>query len=97
MGVGCGIPSAECYGKNNLFFKPCFLGLGQMENGLPLKVVLILSSMPVGFIAMVPPTLYDLDIDLANSCWLVTNCLLLIEILLLTSLLIPANLFLDRV
>ncbi|MFH1155198.1 MAG: hypothetical protein V1793_15410, partial [Pseudomonadota bacterium] len=34
-----------------------FLGLGNMDAGLPLKVVLILSSMPVGFIAMVPPTI----------------------------------------
>lgn len=56
------------------------LGLGQVEDGLPLKVVLILSSMPVGFIAMVPPTIYDLDVDLANSNWLVTNGLLIIII-----------------
>ena len=55
-------------------------GLGQMNSGLPLKVILILSSMPVGFIAMVPPTIYDLDIDLANSCWLTTNGLLLLVI-----------------
>lgn len=58
-------------------------GLDKIDNGLPLKVVLILSSMPVGFIAMVPPTIYDLDIDLANSCWLVTNGALLLEIPLL--------------
>lgn len=57
-----------------------FAGLGQMDNGLPLKVVLILSCMPVGFIAMVPPTIYDLDIDLANACWLTTNGLLLLVI-----------------
>ena len=30
-----------------LFTSAWILGLGQMENGLPLKVVLILSSMPV--------------------------------------------------
>lgn len=59
------------------------LGLHTIDNGLPLKVVLILSSMPVGFIAMIPPTLYDLDVDLANSCWLVTNFLLLLEVPLL--------------
>ena len=55
-------------------------GLDQIDNGLPLKVVLILSSMPVGFIAMVPPTLYRLDIDMANACWLITNAALAIEI-----------------
>ncbi|MCG8652982.1 MAG: hypothetical protein MI861_24285, partial [Pirellulales bacterium] len=35
-------------------------GLHHIEDALPLKVILILSSMPTGFIAMVPPTLYDL-------------------------------------
>jgi len=58
-------------------------GLNLIDNGLPLKVVLVLSSMPVGFIAMVPPTIYDLDIDLANACWLITNAALLFEIPLL--------------
>ncbi|MFC1798997.1 AEC family transporter [Thermodesulfobacteriota bacterium] len=57
-----------------------FLGLGKIDNGLPLQVVLILSSMPVAFISMVPPTLYDLDIDLSNSCWLTSNFLMIIEI-----------------
>lgn len=56
------------------------LGLDRIDNGLPLKVVLILSSMPVGFIAMVPPTLYRLDIDMANACWLITNAALVVEI-----------------
>ncbi|MFH1153216.1 MAG: hypothetical protein V1793_05385, partial [Pseudomonadota bacterium] len=64
-----------------------FLGLGNMDAGLPLKVVLILSSMPVGFIAMVPPTIYDLDVDLANAGWLTTNGLLLLEIPVLLMLL----------
>lgn len=59
------------------------LGLHQIDNGLPLKVVLILSSMPVGFIAMVPPTIYNLDIDIANACWIVTNALLIFLIPLL--------------
>jgi predicted permease len=59
------------------------IGLKQADHALPLQVVLILSSMPVGFIAMVPPTIYDLDIDLANSCWLTTNFLLIVEIPLL--------------
>jgi predicted permease len=53
------------------------LGYGEMERGLPLKVVMILSSMPVAFTALVPPSLYDLDIDLANSCWLFSTSLLI--------------------
>lgn len=58
-------------------------GLHHLDQGLPFQVVLILSSMPVGFIAMVPPTLYDLDIDLANACWLLSNLLLVLSVPLL--------------
>ena len=61
-------------------------GLDKIDNGLPLKVVLILSSMPVGVFAMVPPTIYGLDIDLANACWLMTNAAVLFQIPLLTGL-----------
>ncbi len=63
------------------------LGLAHIDNGLPLKVALILSSMPVGFIAMVPPTIYKLDIDMANSCWLLTNAFLLFQVPFLAFLL----------
>ncbi|OPY06525.1 MAG: Membrane transport protein [Syntrophaceae bacterium PtaB.Bin038] len=52
------------------------LGFGSIDGGLPLKVVLILSSMPVAFNALIPPSIYDLDLDLANSCWFVTTALL---------------------
>jgi predicted permease len=52
------------------------LGFGNIDGGLPLKVVLILSSMPVAFNALIPPSIYDLDLDLANSCWFVTTALL---------------------
>ncbi|HQL90727.1 MAG TPA: hypothetical protein PLQ15_09005 [Syntrophales bacterium] len=38
--------------------------------------MLILSSMPVAFNALIPPSIYDLDLDLANSCWFVTTALL---------------------
>ena len=57
-----------------------FLGFGEIDQGLPLKVVLILSCMPVGFTAMVPPTIYELDVDLANATWLVTNLLLVVVV-----------------
>jgi hypothetical protein len=57
-----------------------FLGLHELDGGLPLKVVWILSSMPVGFIAMVPPSLYNLDTDLANACWLISNTILFFQI-----------------
>jgi predicted permease len=54
------------------------LGYGEIEHGLPLKVVMILSSMPVAFTALVPVSLYDLDIDLTNSCWLFSTSLLVV-------------------
>jgi predicted permease len=39
---------------------------------------MIRSSMPVAFNAFVPTPLYDLDIDLVNSCWLFTTGMLVI-------------------
>jgi len=52
------------------------IGFAKIENGLPLKVVMILSCMPVAFNALIPPSIYDLDLDLANSCWFFTTALL---------------------
>jgi hypothetical protein len=54
------------------------LGYREMAGGLPIKVVILLSSMPVAFNALIPPSLYDLDVDLANSCWLFTTSLFII-------------------
>jgi hypothetical protein len=53
------------------------IGLAKIDEGLPLKVVMILSCMPVAFIALIPPSIYDLDLDLANSCWFFTTALLI--------------------
>jgi predicted permease len=54
------------------------LGLHDIQDGLPLKIVLIGASMPVAFNALVAASVYDLDLDLANSCWLITTCGLLL-------------------
>lgn len=54
------------------------LGLNEIDNGLPLKVVLIAASMPVAFTALVAASIYELDLDLANACWLVTTAALLV-------------------
>jgi predicted permease len=56
------------------------LGLHSLEDGRVIRVVAILASMPTGFMALVPPSLYDLDQDLANACWLTTTALLVIVI-----------------
>ncbi len=66
-----------------------FIGFGSIDNGLPLKVVIILSSMPVAFTAMIPPSIYGLDLDLANSCWFFTTAMLAV---ILPILLVVINL-----
>ena len=66
------------------------IGFGDIDDGLPLKVVIILSSMPVAFTALIPPSIYDLDIDLANSCWFITTALLVV---VMPSLLFVIHLF----
>jgi predicted permease len=64
----------------SVYLLASWVGLGEVKGGLPLKVVTILASMPVAFTAMVPPTLYDLDVDLANTAWMMTTGLLLVVV-----------------
>lgn len=52
------------------------LGLHRIDQGLPFKVLLVLTSMPVAFYSQIPPAIYDLDRDLAGSCWLFTTGLM---------------------
>lgn len=54
------------------------LGYHQINDGLPLKVILILSSAPVAFHSLIPPSQYGLNLDLANSCWIFTTLILII-------------------
>lgn len=55
------------------------LGLTNLSDGLAFKVVFILSAMPPAFFSLIPPQLYNLDTDLANSTWLFcTGALILI-------------------
>ncbi|PKL08835.1 MAG: hypothetical protein CVV51_06900 [Spirochaetae bacterium HGW-Spirochaetae-7] len=54
------------------------LGLGHTAGGLGLKVVMVLAAMPVGFLSLVPPALYDLDQDFAGSIWLTSNAAVLV-------------------
>jgi len=63
-------------------------GLGDIEGGLPLKVVAILSAMPVAMNALIPPSLFDLDLDLANACWVFTT-LELIVVLPILAIILP--------
>ena len=63
-------------------------GLGDIEGGLPLKVVAILAAMPVAMNALIPPSLFDLDLDLANACWVFTT-LELIVVLPILAIILP--------
>jgi predicted permease len=54
------------------------LNLHEVAGGLPFQVVMILSSMPVAFNALVAASIFDLDLDLANSLWLVSTGLLVV-------------------
>ena len=56
-------------------------GYGRLNGGLPLRVLIIVSSMPVAINALIPPSLYRLDIDLANSCWILSNGIFVVAIL----------------
>ncbi len=61
-----------------VWFAAWVLGLHLVQGGLPFKAVLIGGSMPVAFTSLVAASLFDLDLDLANVCWLVTTCALIL-------------------
>lgn len=65
------------------------LGYGKYDNAIVLKAVAILSSMPVAMTALVPPSLFGLDVHMANACWLWSTGALLITLPVL-SYLLPA-------
>lgn len=66
------------------------LGYQHISNGLPLKVSLILSTMPVAFNSVIAANIYNLNIDLVNSCWIFTTFAIL---LVLPIILFVAGLF----
>lgn len=69
------------------------IGYANFDKGLALKVVSILSCMPVAMTALVPPTLFDLDVDLANACWIISTIGLIVVLpcLMLGLPLLPAG------
>lgn len=64
------------------------LGLPGMLGGVAFKMVIFLSFGPVALIALIPPQIYGLDLDLANSGWLVTSAVHLLIVPLLILILI---------
>lgn len=57
-----------------------FLGIGSLADGMILKVILVLSAMSPAFNSLIPPQIYDLDADLANSCWIFCTLALVLVI-----------------
>ncbi|KUK62222.1 MAG: putative membrane protein [Synergistales bacterium 58_81] len=56
-----------------VFLTAFLLGLNVRDDLAILQVVLVLSVMPPAYTATVPPSLYDLDLDMANSCWFLST------------------------
>jgi predicted permease len=54
------------------------LGLRTISDGVPFKMLVVLSFMPVAFNALVPPAIFGFDLDLANSAWIVTTASLVV-------------------
>ncbi len=52
------------------------LGMGEIMGGVPLMTIFILSSMPAGFVSIMPASLYGLDLDYANTAWILTMVLM---------------------
>ena len=63
-----------------------WLGYRAIDGGLPMKVILIVSSMPVAFNALIASSIYHLDLDVANSCFLFTTGGLLVTLPTLSAL-----------
>lgn len=54
------------------------VGLPDMGGGIPFRMLVVLSVMPVAFNALVPPAIFGFDLDLANSAWIVTTASLVV-------------------
>lgn len=56
------------------------LGLNNYGDGTLFKVLVVLSALPVGFNALIPMNIYKLEVNLGNSCWIVTTLSLVVVI-----------------
>lgn len=56
------------------------LGLNNYGDGTLFKVLIVLSALPVGFNALIPMNIYKLEVNLGNSCWIVTTLSLVVVI-----------------
>lgn len=65
------------------------LGFASIDAGLPIKITLLLASMPVAMNALLPPALLSLDLDMANACWLMSTLALAIVLPVLAFFILP--------
>jgi len=56
------------------------LGLHHIGDGVLFGSLVILSALPCGFNSLIPVQMYKLDINLANSCWIVTTTSLVVVV-----------------
>jgi hypothetical protein len=54
------------------------LGFHTYLDGAPFKLLVFLAFIPSAFLALVPPAMYDFDLDCANSGWLVTTVIYMV-------------------
>jgi predicted permease len=87
IGFSMRIASVKTYWKRSIWLIPLkflvvpliitgtayLIGLGNLYDGILLQVLLIMSAMPPAVASLVPPRLYNLDMELANSNWIVTT------------------------
>jgi len=53
------------------------LGFHNYGDGTLFKSLIILSALPVGFNALIPMNIYNLEVNLGNSCWIVTTLMMI--------------------
>lgn len=51
------------------------LGFFSVQQGLPVKVALMLAVMPTAFLSLLPPALYGVNQHIANTSWLASSLL----------------------
>ncbi|WP_413700116.1 AEC family transporter [Psychromonas sp. KJ10-10] len=54
------------------------IGQADLYNGLFLQVAVLLAAMPMAFIVIMPATIYKLDQNLANACWIISSLVFLV-------------------
>ena len=68
------------------------LGFRHEGDGILFMVLVVVSFAPPAFNSLIAPQIYGLDIDLANSCWVICNVVFLFLVVPLLALVLNARL-----